>query len=115
MEPFGFFDYCKLQKNSYCTISDSGTIFEESAILNFPAVTIRASHERPEGIEGGAVVICRELNQDINSAITISRKLKLTSDNLIQDYNETNVASKVVKLIESYISIVNEKKWFKNL
>ena len=114
MKPFGFFDYCKLQKNSFCTISDSGTIFEESAILNFPAVTIRNSHERPEGIEGGAVVVCSELKQDINNSISISRKLLENSDNIIQDYNKTNIASKVVKVIESYISIINKKIWFKN-
>ena len=114
MKPFGFFDYCKLQKNSFCAISDSGTIFEESAILNFPAITIRASHERPEGIEGGAVVICSELKQDINNSISISRKLLENSDNIIQDYNKTNIAPKVVKVIESYISIINKKIWFKN-
>ena len=113
MKPFGFFDYCKLQMNSYCTISDSGTIFEESSILNFPAVTLRASHERPEGIEGGSVVVCAEKNQDINNAINTAKKLNKKIKSKIMDYHQSDVGLKVVNLIESYISIVNEKIWSK--
>ncbi len=113
MKPFGFFDYCKLQINSYCTISDSGTIFEESSILNFPAVTLRASHERPEGMEGGSVVICAENNQSINNAINTARKLKAKLNFKIKDYHQSDVAYKIVNLVESYISIVNEKIWSK--
>ena len=114
LKPFGFFDYCKLQLESYCTISDSGTIFEEASILNFPAVTIRASHERPEGIEGGSVVVCSDKNQDINNAITTARKLKKKITFKVEDYNQTDVAYRTVNLIESYISIINDKIWKKN-
>lgn len=114
-KPFGFFDYCKLQINSYCTISDSGTIFEESSILNFPAVTIRASHERPEGIEGGTVVVSSDTNKDIINSIKIAKNLKMNNDNFgyVDDYNTSNVSKKMVNLIESYTSIVNKKIWFK--
>ena len=114
MQPFGFFDYCKLQMDSYCTISDSGTIFEESSILNFPAITIRASHERPEGIEGGSVIVCSDKNQNINSSINIARKIKKKITFKIEDYNKTDIAYRLVSLLESYISIVNEKIWKKN-
>ena len=114
LKPFGFFDYCNLQINSYCTISDSGTIFEESSILNFPAITIRAAHERPEGIEGGTVVVSSDLNKDIFNSIKISRNLK-KDDNFgyVNDYNSKNVSKKMVNLIESYISIINKKIWYK--
>ena len=114
-KPFGFFDYCKLQINSFCTISDSGTIFEESSILNFPAVTIRASHERPEGIEGGTVVVSSDTNKDIINSIKIAKNLKINNDNFgyVDDYNTSNVSKKMVNLIESYTSIVNKKIWFK--
>ena len=111
--PFGFFDYCKLQINSFCTISDSGTIFEESSILNFPAITIRPSHERPEGIDGGAVVISSADNIDIINTINIARKIKFETEMKVSDYEKTNVAKKMVNLIESYISIINKKIWFK--
>lgn len=113
LKPFGFFDYCKLQLESYCTISDSGTIFEESSILNFPAITIRASHERPEGVEGGTVVICSDKKQNINNAINTARKIKKKMTFKIQDYNTEDVAYRLVNLIESYISIVNDKVWKK--
>ena len=113
-KPFGFFDYCNLQINSYCTISDSGTIFEESSILNFPAITIRAAHERPEGIEGGTVVVSSDLNKDIFNSIKISRNLR-KDDNFgyVNDYNSKNVSKKMINLIESYISIINKKIWYK--
>ncbi len=113
LRPFGFFDYCKLQTQAYCTISDSGTIFEESSILNFPAVTIRPSHERQEGIEGGAVIVCSEKNQDINNSIKTARELKKKLKYQIKDYHTTDVALRMVNLIESYISIINEKIWSK--
>ncbi len=113
LQPFGYFDYCKLQLEAFCTISDSGTIFEESSILNFPAITIRASHERPEGIEGGAVIICSDKNQNINNAIKTARKIKKKMTFKIEDYNKIDVSYRLVNLLESYISLVNEKVWKK--
>ena len=114
-KPFGFFDYCYLQMNSFCTISDSGTIFEESSILKFPAITIRASHERPEGIEGGTTVVSSDENKDILNSIKIAKSLRQNDVNFgyVADYNEKNVSKKMVNLIESYISIINKKVWFK--
>ena len=113
-KPFGFFDYCKLQINSYCTISDSGTIFEEASILNFPAITIRASHERPEGIESGTVVVSSDKNKDIFNSIKIARNLKNTSKfGYVDAYHMQDVSKKMVNLVESYISIVNKKIWYK--
>ena len=114
LKPFSFFDYCKLQTKAFCTISDSGTIFEEASILNFPAVTIRSSHERQEGMEGGAVVVCSEKNQDINNAIKIAKKIKENLKFKVNDYHTTGVAFRVINIIESYISIINEKVWSKN-
>lgn len=115
-KPFGFFDYCNLQINSYCTISDSGTIFEESSILYFPAVTIRASHERPEGIEGGTTVVSSDKNKDIFNSINIARKLKIKNKNFgyVEDYFQENVSGKMLNVVESYISIINNKIWYKN-
>lgn len=114
LKPFGFFDYCKLQTQAYCTISDSGTIFEESSILDFPAVTIRPSHERQEGMEGGTVVVCSEKNQDINNAIKTAKKIKENLKFKVNDYHASGIAFRVVNIIESYISIINEKVWSKN-
>ena len=57
LKPFGFFDYIKLQQNSFCVISDSGTISEESAILEFPAITLRNSYERPEALDSGSIIL----------------------------------------------------------
>ena len=114
-KPFGFFDYCKLQINSYCTISDSGTIFEEASILNFPAITIRASHERPEGIESGTVVVSSDKNKDIFNSIKIARNLKKNTSKFgyVDAYHMQDVSKKMVNLVESYISIVNKKIWYK--
>jgi len=114
-KPFGFFDYCNLQINSYCTISDSGTIFEESSILKFPAVTIRAAHERPEGIEGGSVIVSSDMNKNILNTIKIARDLKKENNNFghVNDYYLSNFSKKMINIIESYISIINKKIWYK--
>lgn len=113
LEPFGFFDYCNLQKNSHCTISDSGTIFEESSILNFPAITIRPSHERQEGIDGGTVLIHNINNSSLGHAIRLSIKLRKNKNFVVPDYHVENVSDKIVNIVHSYIPIINEKVWMK--
>ena len=111
-KPFNFSDYCNLQKNSYCTISDSGTIFEESSILKFPAITIRNSHERQEGIDSGFVTIASNYDDSLIEKIKLSRKeLDVTSKT--EDYYNNNVASKIVKIISGYINFINEKTYYK--
>ena len=113
--PFGFFDYINLQKNAYCTISDSGTITEESAILKFPAITIRNSHERPEGMDAGILIMSGLNKEKVFSAIdlTINANLNKYSDNSVADYNNLNVSNQVSKIIFSYIEFVNKNTWKK--
>jgi len=112
--PFGFFDYCKLQINAKCVLSDSGTIPEESAMLNFPAVSIRTSMERPEALEGGTIVLGGIEPRSILSSIEIAM---LTFDRdrtlRIDDYAVPNVSEKVLKLIQGYTSVVNHRVWNK--
>jgi len=100
LKPFGFFDYVKLQKNSICTISDSGTINEESSILGFPAITVRNSMERPEGLDTGSIILTG-LNPDI---IVDSINLSVTAEKnyikeISKDYKITNTSIRIVKLI----------------
>lgn len=117
MKPLGFFDYIHLQKRAFCVISDSGTITEESSILSFPAINIREAHERPEGMEEGAVIMTG-INLDVilNS---ISYLRGLVDDGLISkivaDYDIENVSDKVVKIILSYTQFINRKIWGKNV
>lgn len=117
LEPFGFFDYNKLQINAFCTLSDSGTLSEESSILGFPAVLIRTSTERPEVLDKGTVIIGGINERDILQAVELSRamwtnnELAATAD----DYKDVNVSVKVVKIIQSYTKIVNHAVWRKNL
>lgn len=113
--PFGFFDYINLQKNAYCTISDSGTITEESSILKFPAITIRNSHERPEGMDAGVLIMSGLNKEKVLSAIdlTIDAFKNKQSDNKITDYDNLNVSSQICKIIFSYIEFVNKNTWKK--
>ena len=114
-KPFGFFDYNFLQINSFCTISDSGTIFEEASLLHFPAVTIRNSHERPEGIESGSVVASSLNNKNIISSVNIAIKnYEPNEKTSVYDYNIDLVSKKIVKIISGYISVINQKVWYKN-
>jgi UDP-N-acetylglucosamine 2-epimerase (non-hydrolysing) len=113
--PFGFFDYITLQKNAYCTISDSGTITEESSILKFPAITIRNSHERPEGMDAGVLIMSGLNKENVSSAInlTIIANKNKHSDNNVADYDNFNVSNQVSKIIFSYIEFVNKNTWKK--
>ncbi len=114
-KPFGFFDYNKLQLNSYCVLSDSGTLSEESAMLNFPGVLIRTSTERPEVLDKGTVVIGGIKGNDVAQAMDLAVSMYDNNEPTVmaEDYADTNVSVKVVKLIQSYAKIVNLTVWNK--
>ena len=107
MEPFGYFDYNKL--------SDSGTLSEESAILNFPAVLLRTSTERPEALDHGSIVIGGITSESIGQAVelAVSMHEHLEQGIAADDYEDRNVSVKVVKMIQSYTDIVNRTVWRK--
>lgn len=116
LKPLGFSDYIKLQLNAFCVISDSGTITEESSILNFPAVTIRQAHERPEGMDEGTLIMCGLKNDRIIQSIDIvvSQHTKEgRSFRLIPDHDTDNVSKKVVRVIMSYTDYINRTVWHK--
>jgi len=118
MKPLGFFDYNKLQKTAYCVISDSGTISEESSILNFPAITIRQAHERPEGMDEGTLIMSGLKKERILQSLEIivsqySKTKRVTK--IVHDYDVDNFSLKVVRVIISYIDFVNRTVWSKNI
>nr|WP_199874199.1 UDP-N-acetylglucosamine 2-epimerase (non-hydrolyzing) [Paraclostridium bifermentans] len=113
-KPLGFFDYIKLQLNAYCTLSDSGTITEESSILGFPAITIRNSHERPEGMDEGTLIMSGLNYETIKTSIDIVvDQSKSNSMNIVKDYDTENVSQKIVRCIISYIGYINRNVWKK--
>lgn len=115
LEPFGYFDYNKLQKNAYCVLSDSGTLSEESAMLDFPGVLIRTSTERPEVLDKGTIVIGGIKSEDVEQAMELSVSMFENREKTVEasDYADENVSVKVIKLIQSYTKIVNETVWLK--
>ena len=115
VKPLGFFDYNKLQKNSFCVLSDSGTLSEESAILGFSGVLLRTSTERPEVLDKGTVIIGGITSKDVLQAVELAAAMKANEELhvLANDYQDTNVSAKVVKIIQSYTSIVNKTTWLK--
>lgn len=115
LKPFGFFDYCQLQKNSFAVLSDSGTLSEESALLGFTGVLLRTSTERPEVLDKGTVVVGGITEKDICEAIELSRSMADAgaAGLLAPDYQDENVSVKVVKLIQSYTKIINRVIWNK--
>ena len=115
LKPFGYLDYNKLQRSAACVLSDSGTLSEESALLDFPAVLIRTSTERPEVLDAGTIVIGGITEESIGQAIEMAVAMAEEHIHrpLPQDYLATNVSEKVVRIIQSYTDIVCRTTWGK--
>lgn len=116
VKPLGFFEYVKLQKHAFCVLSDSGTVPEESAILNFPGISMRNSTERPEALDAGSIVLGSVRKKDLLMAIDLAVASHVEGrENPVRDYRDTNVSLKVVNIIQSYYNIVNERTWKKSI
>ena len=115
-QPLGFCDYNKLQQNAYCVVSDSGTIPEEAAYFNFPAVSVRTSTERPEAMEKGVFTIggitAEQVLQAVDLAVAIHRNEEERTK--VPAYIDENVSMKIVKIIQSYVGVINKMVWRKS-
>jgi len=115
MKPVGFIEYNALQLRSFCVLSDSGTLSEESALLGFAGVLIRTSTERPEALDAGTVVVGGTTTEEILQAVELSRAMKDddAGTSLPPDYADDCVSTKIVKIIQSYTRIVDRDVWRK--
>lgn len=111
LKPLGFNDYIRLQKDAFCVISDSGTVFEESSLLGVPAITIRESSERPEAFEEGVVIMTGLKKENIINSINVA--VNLNKFKPVKDYTAKHLSDKIVKLIITHIPYVNKFLWKK--
>ena len=114
-KPLGFFDYNKLQQNAFCVVSDSGTIPEEGAFFKFPAVSIRTSTERPEAMDKGVFTIGSITSEQVLQAVDLAVSMHQNGDLALDvpAYVDDNVSVKVIKIIQSYVGIINKMVWRK--
>ena len=113
MKPFGFFEYVKLEQNALCVLSDSGTLTEESSIMKFPAVLIRTSTERPEGLDAGSIVIGGIKQKDVLQATRLAIAMFNNNEPLgiSPFYDVIDTSTRVVRIIQSYAKIVKKTNW----
>lgn len=114
-QPLGFFDYNKLQQNAFCVVSDSGTVPEESAYFKFPAVSIRTSTERPEAMENGVFTVGSITSEQVLQAVDLAVSMHQNGDDAkcVSAYVDDSVSVKVIKIIQSYVGIINKMVWRK--
>lgn len=116
LKPLGLLDYVKLQQHARCVISDSGSLTEEASLLDFPAVTIRQAHERPEGMDEGTLVMCDLHAASLLPAVDLVVAQHRSGERqfrIVSDYEPVNVAAKVVRVVFSYTDYVNRTVWRK--
>jgi UDP-N-acetylglucosamine 2-epimerase (non-hydrolysing) len=115
-KPFGYFDYMHLQTRALCVLSDSGTITEEASILNFPAITIRNAHERPEGMDVGTLIMSGVRPERVLEAVRIMLAQHENGGRAVlpvADYVNPHVSTQVVRVLVSYVDYVNRTVWFR--
>jgi UDP-N-acetyl-L-fucosamine synthase len=115
-KPFGFIDYIKLQMGAACVVSDSGTITEEASLLNLPAITIRNTHERPEGMDVGTLIMSGLKKERVLDAVRVVMSQHDSTSRLIPlvpDYQKGSVSTQVVRIVLSYTDYVNRNVWKK--
>ena len=114
-KPLGFHDYNHLQQYAFCVVSDSGTVPEEASYFKFPAVSIRTSTERPEAMDKGVFVIGSISTEQVLQAVDLAVEMHLCGDDglTVPAYDDSNVSTKVVKLIQSYTGIIDKMVWRK--
>lgn len=118
LKPFGFCDFIRLQLESLCVISDSGTITEEASLLNLPAVTIRNAHERPEGMDSGTLIMSGLKKERVLDSVRVTVAQHTFGRHVVrpvQDYENASVSKQVLRIVESYTEYVNRTVWRKSL